>query len=92
MMPDKARDAHEWDVIAGEIVKSIRKKRRFSRPFMSRKLLEMFNVKVSFQQLHKYEIGQNRMSLSRFMQICKVLNTPNESMLREINAEISRRN
>jgi transcriptional regulator with XRE-family HTH domain len=33
---------------------------------------------VSFQQLHKYETGENRLSVSRLYQLCLVLDVPLE--------------
>jgi transcriptional regulator with XRE-family HTH domain len=35
---------------------------------------------VSFQQIQKYERGQNRVSAARLFEICKALNVPLSSM------------
>jgi transcriptional regulator with XRE-family HTH domain len=50
------------------------RKRRVARGLSQEALAKILGV--SFQQLHKYETGENRMSVSRLYQLCLVLDAP----------------
>ncbi|MVA73369.1 helix-turn-helix domain-containing protein [Agrobacterium vitis] len=55
----KTPDVHDYNILAGERLKSARKNKGMSQADVARKL------GVTFQQLHKYEKGINGMSASR---------------------------
>ena len=44
-------------------------------------------VGVTFQQIHKYEAGVNKISASRLYEICRVLNKPLNSFFEDIDIE-----
>lgn len=44
-------------------------------------------VGVSYQQIHKYETGINKISASRLYEICRVLNKPITSFFENIEAD-----
>jgi transcriptional regulator with XRE-family HTH domain len=52
------------------------RKRRLARGLSQDALARILGV--SFQQLHKYETGENRLSVSRLYQLCLVLDVPLE--------------
>mgnify|MGYP002784433501 FL=1 len=65
--PDKV---HPVDVFVGERLKQLRNKLKLSQT----KLGEM--VGISFQQIQKYEKGQNRIPASKLFEFSEVLNAP----------------
>ena len=62
------RAPHHWDVEAGKTLCRLRLERGMSQTAVAQK------VGISFQQIQKYEIGSNRMSVSRLCQLGKALN------------------
>ena len=62
--------SHPVDVHVGQKLKQIRTLRRLSQTDVARKL------KLSFQQIQKYEIGSNRVAASRLFELAQVLDVP----------------
>ena len=71
----RANGAAMIDVLAGDCVRRLRKRRGLSRTALGSA------CGVSGQQIDKYETGANRMSLSRFAQIAEALGTDPMSLL-----------
>jgi transcriptional regulator with XRE-family HTH domain len=65
-----ARSANDIDEHVGARLR----KRRMARGLSQGALAAILGV--SFQQLHKYETGENRISVSRLYQLCLVLDVP----------------
>jgi transcriptional regulator with XRE-family HTH domain len=65
-----ARSANDIDEHVGARLR----KRRIARGLSQGALATILGV--SFQQLHKYETGENRISVSRLYQLCLVLDVP----------------
>ncbi len=61
------KQAMEIDKIVGTKILEVRKSKNISR----KELAE--NVGITHQQIHKYENGTNRISISRLYQICEYL-------------------
>ncbi len=61
---------HEIDVKMGNKIKIYRNLKGMSQELLGNK------IGITFQQVQKYESGFNRMSLSRFCQICDILEVP----------------
>ena len=61
------RTPHHWDVQAGNTLRRLRLERGMSQTAVAKK------VGVAFQQIQKYEIGSNRMAVSRLCQLGKAL-------------------
>ena len=61
---------HPIDLTVGRRLKAFRKKMRVSQPQLAGK------VGITFQQIQKYENGQNRIGASRLWDIAKALNIP----------------
>ncbi|TMM53063.1 helix-turn-helix domain-containing protein [Sulfitobacter sabulilitoris] len=62
--------SHPVDIHVGRKLKQARTLRRFSQTDVARKL------KLSFQQIQKYEIGSNRIAASRLYELSKILEVP----------------
>ena len=58
---------HEVDIHVGQKLKQARTLRRYSQTDVARQL------KLSFQQVQKYEIGSNRIAASRLFELSKIL-------------------
>ncbi|KIN73942.1 helix-turn-helix domain-containing protein [Sulfitobacter guttiformis] len=58
--------AHPVDVHVGRKLKEIRTLRRYSQTDVANKL------KLSFQQIQKYEIGSNRIAASRLFELTQI--------------------
>ncbi|MFY0601633.1 MAG: helix-turn-helix transcriptional regulator [Cyclobacteriaceae bacterium] len=67
------------DIEAGKRLKTIREKRGFRRQEIANLL------KVTYQQVQKYEIGQNRIPSSILHEISRILNVPMEYFFCEAN-------
>ena len=70
MRGSAARSATDVDEHVGGRLR----KRRVARGLSQDALAKILGV--SFQQLHKYETGENRLSVSRLYQLCLVLDVP----------------
>lgn len=67
-----ARSANEVDAYVGQRLKQLRRDQNLSQTELGRA------VGVTFQQIQKYEKGQNRMSMSRIWKLCQFFEvTPN---------------
>lgn len=62
--------SHPVDTHVGRKLKQARTLRRLSQTDVARKL------KLSFQQIQKYEIGSNRIAASRLFELAQVLDVP----------------
>lgn len=62
--------SHPVDAHVGSRLKQIRTLRRMSQTDVARKL------KLSFQQIQKYEIGSNRIAASRLFELAQILDVP----------------
>ena len=62
--------SHPVDVHVGRRLKQIRSLRRMSQTDVARRL------KLSFQQIQKYEIGSNRVAASRLFELSRILDVP----------------
>ena len=62
--------ANQFDVHAGKRLREARRQREVTQCQLAKAL------GVSFQQVQKYEIGSNRISFSRLVDICVALNIP----------------
>lgn len=72
----KTKDApDERDRIIGLRVKAYRDIKGFSQTELGE------SVGVTFQQIQKYESGKNKVSVSRLIDMCKILDTPLMSFL-----------
>jgi transcriptional regulator with XRE-family HTH domain len=58
---------HAVDIHVGQRLKKLRVKRRLSQTDLAR------GVKLSFQQIQKYEIGSNRIAASRLHELACLL-------------------
>jgi transcriptional regulator with XRE-family HTH domain len=65
----RARNPTVTDVEIGKRLRAIRVDHNMSQSELGR------HLGVTFQQIQKYEMGKNRISLSRAVQICDVLKT-----------------
>ncbi|MDB2578722.1 helix-turn-helix domain-containing protein [Tateyamaria sp.] len=62
--------AHAVDVHVGKRLKQVRNQRRMSQTDVAKRL------KLSFQQIQKYEIGSNRIAASRLFELSHILDVP----------------
>jgi transcriptional regulator with XRE-family HTH domain len=65
--PEVLMMSHPVDIHVGRKLKQIRTLRRLSQTDVARKL------KLSFQQIQKYEIGSNRVAASRLFELAQIL-------------------
>ena len=69
MTEESAKQTKNFDVLLGQRLRELRKKRGYSQA----RLAEILGI--TFQQIQKYEIGKNRLSATRLMEICAILKT-----------------
>lgn len=62
--------SHPIDIHVGRKLKEARTLRRMSQTDVARRL------KLSFQQIQKYEIGSNRIAASRLFELSQILDVP----------------
>lgn len=63
-----SRKPHPIDVYAGDVLQRTRSSKKISQSQLAN------HLKITFQQIQKYEKGTNRISLSKFWMICEFLN------------------
>lgn len=61
------RGTTETDLRIGKMIAALRRHRGLTQSDMAEQL------NISFQQIQKYEKGRNRISLSRFLNICMII-------------------
>lgn len=71
------------DKIAGKIVRRLRKGAGLSQEVLAER------VGTSYQQIQKYETGQNRISISRLLEIAKALETEGYILVKLIEFELA---
>jgi transcriptional regulator with XRE-family HTH domain len=76
------RGPHHWDVEAGNTLRKLRLERGMSQTAVAQ------NVGISFQQIQKYEIGSNRMTVSRLCQLGKALAVHPSVFFEEMSFEV----
>jgi transcriptional regulator with XRE-family HTH domain len=67
IQPEIPTMPHEVDIHVGQKLKQARTLRRYSQTDVAR------HLKLSFQQVQKYEIGSNRIAASRLFELSKIL-------------------
>lgn len=72
---------HEVDIHVGRQLKQARTLRRLSQTDVARQL------KLSFQQIQKYEIGSNRIAASRLFELSNILGVPTSYFFEGLDAE-----
>ncbi len=77
-MSGKPFTPDDIDIRAGQIIAALRKKQGLSQKAVADKL------GITFQQLQKYETAGNRISVSRFYHILKVLDVSFDSIFTEL--------
>ena len=75
----KNKPANRVDVIAGEVIRECRKASGLSLGDVAA------GLDVTFQQLQKYETGYNRISLSKFFEVCAEMGYDPALLIGEIN-------
>jgi len=73
-----ARSTSEIDALVGKRLKARRLTLGLSQAAVAAK------VGISYQQVHKYEMGQNKVYVGRLIQFCKVLEVPVRWFLKDI--------
>lgn len=63
-------DLRTYDRLIGQNLKNIRKELGLTQPYLAQ------NIGVSFQQIQKYESGDNRLSISRALLSAYVMEIP----------------
>jgi transcriptional regulator with XRE-family HTH domain len=76
--PNKRKSLHSIDVAVGQALQHLRKERGISMDTLATAL------DLSFQQIQKYESAQNRISVSRLIQICVVLDVTVEKFFKRL--------
>ncbi len=71
--------SHPVDVHVGRRLKQIRTLRRMSQTDVAR------HLKLSFQQIQKYEIGSNRIAASRLFELSQILDVPTSYFFEGLN-------
>jgi len=71
----KQKAPHPIDLEVGRKIKTIRTERGMTQEELAS------NLGISYQQLHKYEKGINRLSVSRLVLIARTLGIPPASLL-----------
>lgn len=66
------------DIRAGNLVGILRRRQGLSQKALAAQL------GITFQQMQKYECGENRMSVSRFYNILKILDAPFDGVFKEL--------
>ncbi len=72
------------DIFVGKRIKQKRQELNLSQQQLAKKL------HISFQQLQKYESGQNRISASRLWDLSQTLNEPISYFFENIDKELAR--
>ncbi|MEM6890156.1 MAG: helix-turn-helix transcriptional regulator [Pseudomonadota bacterium] len=73
--------SHPVDVHVGRKLKQIRTMRRLSQTDVAKEL------KLSFQQIQKYEIGSNRIAASRLYELSRILDVPTSFFFEGLDAD-----
>lgn len=74
--------SHPVDIHVGRKLKQARTLRRLSQTDVARKL------KLSFQQIQKYEIGSNRIAASRLYELSKILEVPTSYFFEGLSEDV----
>jgi len=74
----KSDEENVLNVVIGERLKDARKKAKLTQTKLAKKL------NISFQQIGKYEKGQNGLNAIRILQISNILNLPKSYLLENI--------
>jgi len=74
----KSDEENVLNVVIGERLKDARKKAKLTQSKLAKKL------NISFQQIGKYEKGQNGLNAIRILQISNILNLPKSYLLENI--------
>ena len=74
----KSNEENVLNVVIGERLKDARKKAKLTQSKLAKKL------NISFQQIGKYEKGQNGLNAIRIVQISNLLNIPKSYLLENI--------
>ena len=74
----KSNEENVLNVVIGERLKDARKKAKLPQSKLAKKL------NISFQQIGKYEKGQNGLNAIRIVQISNLLNIPKSYLLENI--------
>ena len=74
----KSNEENVLNVVIGERLKDARKKAKLTQSKLAKKL------NISFQQIGKYEKGQNGLNAIRIVQISNLLNNPKSYLLENI--------
>ena len=74
----KSNEENVLNVLIGERLKDARKKAKLTQSKLAKKL------NISFQQIGKYEKGQNGLNAIRIVQISNLLNIPKSYLLENI--------
>ena len=67
-MPVRGERDHEMEKVIGNFIRVTRKKKKMTLIYLSEKM------GVVHQQLQKYEMGHDRLTIQRFWNICHTLN------------------
>jgi transcriptional regulator with XRE-family HTH domain len=76
------RAPHHRDVEAGKTLRRLRRERGMSQTAVAEK------VGIAFQQIQKYEIGSNRMAVSRLCQLGEALNVHPSVFFEDMSFEV----
>lgn len=71
------------DVYAGSLIRKLRRQRGLSQNELGQKM------GLTFQQIQKYECGNNRIGLSRLFDFCEVLQVEANYFLSNLPSEVS---
>ena len=74
----KSNEENVLNVVIGERLKDARKKAKLTQSKLAKKL------NISFQQIGKYEKGENGLNAIRILQISNILNLPKSYLLENI--------
>ena len=74
----KSDQENVLNIVVGERLKDARKKAKLTQSKLAKKL------NISFQQIGKYEKGQNGLNAIRILQISNILNLPKSYLLENI--------
>ena len=78
----KSDEENVLNAVVGKRLKDARKKAKLSQVRLASKL------NISFQQIGKYEKGQNGLNAIRIIQISKILNLPKSYLLENIEGQL----
>ncbi|HOO52311.1 MAG TPA: helix-turn-helix transcriptional regulator [Alphaproteobacteria bacterium] len=80
--PQQKRSTTDTDVRIGKMIAILRRNRRLSQSDMAEKL------DVSFQQIQKYEKGRNRISITRFLNICMIIGIKPSDFIKKLEGDL----